>query len=273
MAEDWKEQYDYYFDKVNNANVESAKKQMDFQERMSSTSHEREVADLLKAGLNPVLSANNGASSPMGAYASVDSSPISAKFVRQNLEKEMENARLIQSMQNDNALKIAMQQIGAQLQMNKYSTDENNRTQRFNTIVEEYGPLAGLVYGMTEGMYNNVPGANGAIGALQNTGNIINGLLDTVNNSGKESEKSGSLAQAFLDFGKKVLGGEDTSGKTYLYGDNVVYASDGDKDLSVPNIGNKNKPSYVGARSTAVGRRRIRNDRRIKTFLPKSRNA
>ena len=38
MADEWKEQYDYYFNKVNNANVESAKKQMDFQERMSLTS-------------------------------------------------------------------------------------------------------------------------------------------------------------------------------------------------------------------------------------------
>lgn len=54
---------------ANAANAANAKDQMQFQEMMSSTAHQREVADLEKAGINPLLSANGGASTPTGAMA------------------------------------------------------------------------------------------------------------------------------------------------------------------------------------------------------------
>lgn len=81
----------------NNAwSAEQAQKQMDFQERMSGSAHQREVADLKAAGLNPVLSAHtNGASTPTGAMGDTDNSGTMALI---DLMSQMIESQTAQSL-------------------------------------------------------------------------------------------------------------------------------------------------------------------------------
>lgn len=93
-------------ERANSQNQASAREQMEFQNNMSSTAHQRQVKDLMAAGLNPILSANSGASSPSGASSqflnSVGAGVASAQQqtqINDNLKTSATNRALTQAQQ------------------------------------------------------------------------------------------------------------------------------------------------------------------------------
>lgn len=201
-AKEWK----YANDRAdaNNAwSAQQAQKQMDFEERLSNTSHQREVADLKAAGLNPVLSANNGASTPSGAMGTVDTSTSNSRQAYQLQKLAMAKDVRLQEMS-----------LGAQLEMNKQNIASAQKIAKWQNDLNKDLGYAGLANALEQSniaagasMYN----ASVAASASQYAANLgYKGTKYTVDNPN-------SLTGAIIKF----LSGDSTTSKGVTGGKNL----------------------------------------------------
>jgi len=142
--------------KQNKRNVAMNRENRDWMERMSNTEWTRGVADMLNAGINPMLAVSQG-----GASTPSNQAP--------EVQKEEKWSRVAESVSKNPATMLAMQQLAANVKLtnaNAYKVEKEGDQAAFNTFPEVMGKRFDMEMKMLEQQLDNEK-AKGALTTAQ----------------------------------------------------------------------------------------------------------
>lgn len=126
---------------ANERNLQIAREQMDFQERMSNTAYTRAVQDMKQAGLSPMLAySQGGASTPQGASAVMENAD---RFLGEGIARGAASAMQVAQLKQVEALTDKTRAEEAEIRARaettgaRYHQELNNLRQQFFNMAQD----------------------------------------------------------------------------------------------------------------------------------------
>lgn len=192
---------------ANEDNIQLAKDQMYFQERMSNTAHQREVKDLEAAGLNPILSAmkGSGASTPAGSITRVENpfSNIASSLSLRSLQADIEKKQAETHATNAMTLKTTQETTNAKIQEQILELDKLIKDNQ-EDVWKNVGTIATTVGKVLEGIATFFSQFE-SLSSAQGLKNTLNSAVETVSEPKKLVEATARTVEGTGTYMFKIL--------------------------------------------------------------------